>query len=46
MWDSQQNRKIDEEEVIGLWTKREIVSVIITLTRLEKYFSVSSEFNH
>ena len=31
---------------IGLWTKRKIVSVIFTLTNLEKYFSVSSEFNH
>lgn len=30
----------------GLWTKRKIVSVIFTLTNLEKYFSVSSEFNH
>ena len=32
--------------IIGLWTKRKIVSVIFTLTNLEKYFSVSSEFNH
>ena len=31
---------------IGLWTKRKIVSGIFTLTNLEKYFSVSSEFNH
>ena len=31
---------------VGLWTKRKIVSVIFTLTNLEKYFSVSSEFNH